>query len=390
MKTSRFIAGLSAALIATSMTAAIPASAGGPTSGNTAASTTVANYDLIDVVNAFKDAGIDNENVKNIRNFLILNCEFFDGNDYAAIIKAVEEVRVLYIEPTAMRIFGRTPNKLSQADRYHIYDNLQPASRDAIKKKFEKVAEKLNVKTEWSTQTLKSDVSSTDYALWYGTLDVSKAVRKGDLQKNPTNDYLKESGGASTKISATKIELAGSKLTLKWSNGKVVRRAPKVKVTYNGKTLTKGKDYTLSYKNIDKFGKASIVVNGKGDFTGKKTVYFYIVPNKAVIDTAEKLSGGDVAFKVTKDSELFNKDLFDKLSDADKAKCGYQIQFSDTTYFKTAIRTFSTKNYSAGGEKTLIFSSATLGSANKYVRVRAFITVDGKRYYGAWSATKAL
>ena len=94
MKTSRFIAGLSAAIIATSMTAAIPAAAGQSGAAATTA-TTVANYDLIDVVNAMKDAGFDAKNVQNVRNFLILNSEFFDGNDYQDMITAVNEVRIL-------------------------------------------------------------------------------------------------------------------------------------------------------------------------------------------------------------------------------------------------------------------------------------------------------
>ena len=72
MKTSRFIAGLSAAIIATSMSVAIPAAAGGPNANGTAA-TTVANYDLIDVVNAMKDAGFDAKNVQNVRNQVYLH-----------------------------------------------------------------------------------------------------------------------------------------------------------------------------------------------------------------------------------------------------------------------------------------------------------------------------
>ena len=399
MKTSRFIAGLSAALIATSMTAAIPASAGGPTAGSSSSTATVANYDLIDVTNAFKDAGIDAENIKNVQNFLILNVEFFDGNDYEYIINAVKEVRILYIEPTAKRIFGKQGDNLknlSQADRYHVYDNLQPAARDAIKTKFQKVAEKLHVKTEWSTQTIKTDTSESTYALWYGTLDTAKAVRKADFQKTPSTDLIyKGTTANTTKISKCKIELAGTKLTLKMNGNKVVRRAPKVRVTINGKTLVKGRDYTLSYKNIDKFGKASIVVNGTGDYSGKKTVYFYIVPDKLTFTPTK--SGSDVKVSIARDDKLLkNEDItknswFDNISKADKEKCGYQIQFSNTNVFKSAVRTFSTKKYVAGASpKALKFTSTTLQGANKYVRVRAFIVVDGKRYYGAWSDTKTV
>lgn len=378
MKTSRFIAGLSAAIIATSMTAAIPAAAGQSGAAATTA-TTVANYDLIDVVNAMKDAGFDAKNVQNVRNFLILNSEFFDGNDYQDMINAVNEVRILYFDSLAMRLFGKTPAQLSQADRYHMYDNLQPAARDSIKKKFEKLGEKKFVKTEWSIQTVKTDTTSTDYALWYGTLDVTKAVRKADIQKNPNVEIIPT--GTATKITKCTIKLAGTKIAYK----KGVKRAPKVTITYNGKTLTKNKDYTLSYKNIDKMGKASIIIEGKGNFTGKKTVYFYIVPEQATITTATKTDSTTVKVKLAKDS---------KLTDSACNSCtgGYQIQFGSTKSFDSGkVRTFSTKNYSVAADKAVNFTNLT---GVKYVRARAFITVtkaDGatERHYGAWSTVKA-
>ena len=376
MKTSRFIAGLSAAIIATSMSVAIPAAAGGPNAGGTAA-TTVANYDLIDVVNAMKDAGFDAKNVQNVRNFLILNSEFFDGNDYQDMINAVNEIRILYFDAIAMRIFGKTPAQLTQAQRYHMYDNLQPAARDSIKKKFEKLGEKKFVKTEWSVQTVKTDTTSTDYALWYGTLDVTKAVRKADIQKNPNVEIIPT--GTATKISKCTIKLAGTKLAFKAG----VKRAPKVTITYNGKTLTKNKDYTLSYKNLDKIGKASIIIEGKGAFTGKKTVYFYIVPEQAKISQASK-SGDTVKFTVAKDANLTNGN--------NSCTGGYQIQFGSTKSFDSGkVRTFSTKNYDVAN-KGITFTNLT---GVKYVRTRAFINVkkaDGatERHYGAWSTVKAL
>ena len=53
---------------------------------------------------------------------------------------------------------------------------------------------------------------------------------------------------------------------------------PKPVVKAFGKTLTLGKDYTLSYSNNKKIGLAYLYVNGKGDFSGAhKTVNFNIV-----------------------------------------------------------------------------------------------------------------
>ncbi len=378
MKTSRFIAGLSAAIIATSMTAAIPASAGQSNSNGTG-TTAVANYDLIDVVNAFKDAGFDAQNVQNVRNFLILNAEFFDGNDYKEIIDTVNEIKELYIKALANRLYGKTPAQMTQADRYHLYDNLQPASRDAIKKRFEKLATKFAVKTEWSTQTVKSDVASTDYALWYGTLDTSKAVRKADIEKTPAKDLVKSDSSASKKISKCEISLAGNKIAYKSG----IKRAPKVTVTYGGKKLVKGRDYTLSYKNIEKdgkvlMGKVAITVTGAGDFSGKKTVYYYVVPQTPTF-TLNKVNNAPVV--------LIDKDIYATDSKINSNAGGYQIQFCTNNGFKTSVlKTYVT----TGLNVTKINFKGAIGynAASKgkwYVRVRGFIKVDGQRRYTAWS-----
>ena len=52
--------------------------------------------------------------------------------------------------------------------------------------------------------------------------------------------------------------------------------SPTVTVKYNGKTLVKNKDYTVSYSNNVNVGTAKITVKGKGDFTGTKPLTFSI------------------------------------------------------------------------------------------------------------------
>lgn len=57
--------------------------------------------------------------------------------------------------------------------------------------------------------------------------------------------------------------------------GKAIK--PIIKVTYGKKTLKKGTDYTVTYKNNKKVGTATIVITGKGNYAGTKTVKFKIV-----------------------------------------------------------------------------------------------------------------
>jgi hypothetical protein len=376
MKTSRFIAGLSAAIIAASMTAAIPASADQNTVWNTGYSYNT-DYDLIDVVNAFEDAGFDAQNVQNLRNFLILNGEFFDGNDYKYMIDTANEIKLLYIRPLSINKLGKEPKDMTQKDRYFVYDLLQPAAVDAIMKKFEKVAAQFNVTTKWDVLTVKTDATSKDYALWYGTLDVTKAVRKADYKQVSTNVVNKAASTANIKISTCEISLAGNKIT--YQAGK--KRAPKVTVTYNGQRLVKGRDYTLSFKdivnnNLVQMGKVGCVVTGKGDFTGKKTVYFYVVPEKPTFETL-----ANHVVKITPDTFAQNSDI-----NKNVANSGYQVQVCSNNSFKApTLYTFVTKN--------LNITTLNLGNYAQTgwnVRVRSFIKIDGARRYSAWSVVKTI
>ena len=51
---------------------------------------------------------------------------------------------------------------------------------------------------------------------------------------------------------------------------------PKPTVTYNGKTLAEGTDYSLSYKNNIEPGQATITITGSGNWTGSTTASFNI------------------------------------------------------------------------------------------------------------------
>jgi hypothetical protein len=64
---------------------------------------------------------------------------------------------------------------------------------------------------------------------------------------------------------------------------------PVLTITYNGKDLESGTDYSAKYTNNIYVGTASVTVTGMGNFTGTKTVTFHIVPalqNAGPIDLA--------------------------------------------------------------------------------------------------------
>lgn len=78
-----------------------------------------------------------------------------------------------------------------------------------------------------------------------------------------------------------KIDIRKAQIDLvnkQYYTGKKIK--PQPKITYKGKRLYSGVDYTLSYKNNKKVGTASVKVRGKGNFEGTKTVNFKIVKRK--------------------------------------------------------------------------------------------------------------
>lgn len=152
--------------------------------------------------------------------------------------------------------------------------------------------------------------------------------------------------------------------TKKWTyTGKEI--TPAVKVVYNGKTLKKGTDYTVSYANNTKPGKASIKVTGKGSYGESKTVSFAIYPKKEALSSVTSLAAQKVTVKIKKDSTVK----------------GYQISYSLTSDFKKS-KTVSTSSLS----KTLKLTSGK----KYYFRVRGIALYGSKEIYGAWSAVKSV
>ena len=90
---------------------------------------------------------------------------------------------------------------------------------------------------------------------------------------------------APKKISVKKAVVA--KVSTQYYYDKAVK--PELKITYQGNALKKDKDYKLSYKNNKKAGTGKIIITGKGDYTGTKTVTFKIVNGYAKYKVVSKV-----------------------------------------------------------------------------------------------------
>ena len=160
----------------------------------------------------------------------------------------------------------------------------------------------------------------------------------------------------------TKATVSG--ISTKLFTGKAITQNVTVKV---GNTVLKnGTDYTVSYSNNKKVGKATVKITGKGKYGGVITKTFKINPAKQEIQ------------KLTAKSKAFFVDWAQKGS-----ATGYEIQYATNSKFTGAKKVTITNNKT---DKTTISKL----SANKkyYVRVRSYTTVGGTKYYGAWSSVK--
>lgn len=167
-----------------------------------------------------------------------------------------------------------------------------------------------------------------------------------------------------TTVSLSKAKVAS--IANKVYTGKSL--TPTVKVTVDGKTLTKGTDYTVTYKNNKNPGKATITIKGKGNYTGTKIVTFKIVPKKATVSSVTSTKKATLTVKVKKYSTA----------------TGYQIMIAKNSKFTSGKKSYvSSQNTTV----TKTFTKLTKGK-KYYVKVRAYKTIDGKRVYGTWSAVK--
>ena len=220
-------------------------------------------------------------------------------------------------------------------------------------------AKKPGVTVKLNGKTLKN---GTDYTASYSNntkVGTAKVTIKG--KGNYTGSVSKT---YSIKNNFKKATV--SSISTKAFTGKNITQS--ITVKYNGKTLKKGTDYTVSYSNNKSIGTATVKITGKGSYTGTITKTFKINPAKQEIQ------------KLTAKSKAFCVDWAQKGS-----ATGYEIQYATNSKFTSAKKVTITNNKT--DTKTI---SKLSGKKKYYVRVRSYTTVKGTKYYGAWSASKSV
>lgn len=202
-------------------------------------------------------------------------------------------------------------------------------------------------------------VKNADYTV---TGKNNKTVGTASLTIQGTGNYT---GKITTTFKIKKKEIktcSFSKISDKTYTGKELK--PSFTVKAGNTKLKSGTDFKVTYSNNKRIGKAKIVVQGIGkNITGKKTLYFNIVPAKVTKVKATTASGKTTI-------------TWKSLSYA----AGYEVFYSTSSngsYKKLATVRKNTL-------KTTKFKKAK----KYYVKVRAYKLVNGKKKYGNYSKKK--
>lgn len=171
------------------------------------------------------------------------------------------------------------------------------------------------------------------------------------------------------------VKSAGSLITAQWKSagstgalpaqsytGKAV--TPALNVKYNGKTLTSGTDYTVTYSSNVYPGTAQAVIKGKGNYQGVAIMTFTI---KAPVVAAQK----------TVTTQLYGyDDILVKWSSQKVAGATVKYRVEQRKYGGSWTRV-------SNGTTAVSIKRANLADGVRYAyRITPYVTVNGKTYYG--------
>ena len=173
------------------------------------------------------------------------------------------------------------------------------------------------------------------------------------------------------KYTVIKVPLSycySSKTSNKKYTGKAIKQS--ITVKYCDNDLVNGTDYKISYKNNKYVGKATMTITGIGNYTGTITKTFKINPNSVSIKSLSAISKGFTAKWGLRTTQT----------------TGYQIQYATNSKYTNNVKKISVKS-----NKTTSKKFTKLKASKKYyVRIRTYKTVNGVKYYSAWSKSKTV
>lgn len=179
--------------------------------------------------------------------------------------------------------------------------------------------------------------------------------------------------GNFTYTSLTKKDISDGYVTLPKTSYTYTSKAirPKPTVHYGSLTLKEGRDYEVRYYDGLSVGHASVWINGMGLYKGSLYVGYYITA--PVVPSAKLKSLSSASKKLTV-----------KWKKASKVS-GYQIAYSTSKKFAKNNKYVTVKGASKVSKKITKLKS----KRKYYVKIRAYKSIGGTKFYSAWSNVKS-
>lgn len=287
-----------------------------------------------------------------------------------ATIKLYNEVAELSPNDNWLTMNDNDTNYKKLVNKLKAYTDKQEAA--AAKFDLAKASIEVAESVEYTGSELRPDIvvkdtdgvviASTDYITAY---DNNVNVGKSTVTVLPKAGS-KYAGSVSKEfaITAKAMTSSNTKVTVEnmyYRSGKARNASPVVKV--NGVDIAVNRDYTVAYKNNTNVGAATVEITGIGNYTGKISASYVIMPEKAKI---KSLKAGKKKFTV-------------KVTQEKGAKYQVAYKVKGSSKYKTVTTKNVTKTVS-GLKKGKTYS----------VKVRAYQTVNGKKYLGNYSNVKTV
>ena len=347
------------------------------------------------------------------------------------------------IEQPSTKDFGNSELFEFSQPEDHMYTGVEICPEITVKEIVSEADPKEgeNKGTQPKTKTLKLN---EDYTVTYSN-NTNAGTAEILIQPKDTTKY---SGEKKRTFTIKPVDINNLELKISEKTYKGIAQRPDVSLYFNGKRLTRSKDYHVGhYKNNMDVGTATCLVKGDGNFTGSRTAEFKInpkniyglsfsdisirtyngvaiTPKVTIVDQAispaktltqnkeytlsyidnnkvgtagviisgmGNYSGSKIiTFKIRPKATTLvkltkgKKKIKVKWTKQTTQVTGYQIQYSTSSKFTGAKSVTVKKTYST---KTL---TKLKGKKKYYVRVRTYKSVAGIKYYSKWSNVKAI
>ena len=139
-----------------------------------------------------------------------------------------------------------------------------------------------------------------------------------------------------------------------------------IEVEVDGEILEEKTDYTVAYSNMKKPGIGTVTITGVGSYQGVVKKNVTILPTKAKLSSVKAKKNNKAVAKWKKVAEV----------------TGYEISIATNKKF--------TANKQVKNAKGTSYTFKNLKKKKYFVRVRAYVSVNGKKVYGAYSTVTTL